>query len=94
MSGFTLNGIVDSTLREGNQTPGFEFSFKQKLEIINSLNVLGVEEVELGVATPRSPELVSRLQLLADRNNIQATDFYQKLGWQATQLICLRKVVS
>lgn len=59
MSGFTLDGIVDSTLREGAQTPGFDFSFKQKLEIISSLKVLGVEEVELGVATPRSPELVS-----------------------------------
>jgi len=34
---------------------------------------------------------VSRLQLLADRHNGAALDFYKKLGWQGTQLICLRK---
>jgi ribosomal protein S18 acetylase RimI-like enzyme len=33
---------------------------------------------------------VSRLQLLADRNNDPALDFYRRLGWQTTELICLR----
>ena len=33
---------------------------------------------------------VSRLQLLADRNNFPALDFYRRLGWQTTELICLR----
>ena len=33
---------------------------------------------------------VSRLQLLADRKNIPALDFYRSLGWQTTELICLR----
>jgi len=37
---------------------------------------------------------VSRLQLLADRNNRPALDFYDKLGWQTTELICLRKRLS
>ncbi len=32
-----------------------------------------------------------RLQLLADRNNAVALDFYHRRGWQQTQLICLRK---
>lgn len=31
-----------------------------------------------------------RLQLLADRNNETGLDFYRKLGWQVTALICLR----
>ena len=31
-----------------------------------------------------------RLQLLADRNNASALEFYKKLGWQTTELICLR----
>jgi len=34
---------------------------------------------------------VSRLQLLADRNNSSALEFYKKLGWRTTRLICLRK---
>ncbi|NIA04748.1 MAG: GNAT family N-acetyltransferase [Proteobacteria bacterium] len=32
-----------------------------------------------------------RLQLLADRNNKAALTFYDKIGWQMTDLICLRK---
>lgn len=33
-----------------------------------------------------------RLQLLADQTNSSALDFYRKLAWQTTQLICLRKM--
>ncbi len=32
-----------------------------------------------------------RMQLLSDKNNITALDFYKKQKWGATQLICLRK---
>ncbi|MDA3786576.1 MAG: GNAT family N-acetyltransferase [Deltaproteobacteria bacterium] len=34
---------------------------------------------------------IGRLQLLADRNNQPALEFYNKLGWQTTELICLRQ---
>jgi GNAT superfamily N-acetyltransferase len=34
---------------------------------------------------------VTRLQLLADRTNFGALDFYDKIGWRSTQLICLRR---
>lgn len=34
---------------------------------------------------------LKRLQLLADKNNRPALSFYEQHGWQATQLICLRK---
>jgi ribosomal protein S18 acetylase RimI-like enzyme len=34
---------------------------------------------------------LKRLQLLADKTNGFALDFYQKQGWQMTQLVCLRK---
>lgn len=33
----------------------------------------------------------NRLQLLADKNNSPALSFYNRQGWQKTQLICLRK---
>ena len=33
----------------------------------------------------------TRMQLLADKNNESALEFYQKDGWQFTQLVCLRK---
>lgn len=32
----------------------------------------------------------SRLQLLADRTNRPALDFYRRLDWRSTELICLR----
>ena len=32
-----------------------------------------------------------RMQLLADRTNSPALDFYRQKGWRETQLICLRK---
>ena len=32
-----------------------------------------------------------RIQLLADKNNVNALDFYKKQKWSVTQLICLRK---
>jgi ribosomal protein S18 acetylase RimI-like enzyme len=34
---------------------------------------------------------MTRLQLLADRTNFAALDFYDKMGWCPTQLICLRR---
>jgi len=33
---------------------------------------------------------ISRMQLLADRNNTAARKFYENRGWQSTELICLR----
>jgi GNAT superfamily N-acetyltransferase len=33
----------------------------------------------------------TRLQLLADKENRRALDFYRLQGWAATRLICLRK---
>jgi ribosomal protein S18 acetylase RimI-like enzyme len=34
---------------------------------------------------------LKRLQLLADKNNLPALNFYEKQGWESTQLVCLRK---
>ena len=34
---------------------------------------------------------LKRLQLLADKNNQSALNFYQKQGWQSTQMLCLKK---
>jgi len=34
---------------------------------------------------------LTRLQLLADRTNFAALDFYDRMGWLPTRMICLRK---
>ncbi len=36
----------------------------------------------------------SRIQLLADKDNKSALDFYNAIGWKNTSLICLRKFTS
>lgn len=53
--------IIDTTLREGEQTPGIIFSLQDKLRIIEGLAEIGVQEIELGIAsrlTTCLPELV------------------------------------
>jgi ribosomal protein S18 acetylase RimI-like enzyme len=34
----------------------------------------------------------ARHQLLADKSNVRALDFYINTGWRSTELICLRKL--
>ena len=46
-----MQGLIDSTLREGGQMVGVNFSLDQKLAIIAQLDRLGIEEIEVGVAT-------------------------------------------
>jgi len=46
--------------------------------------------IEAAIAWSREQGL-TRLQLLADRENSQALDFYTSRGWTFTKLICLRK---
>ena len=45
-----MKGIIDSTLREGEQTVGVLFSCQQKLDIVKRLSRIGVEEIEIGIA--------------------------------------------
>lgn len=49
--------IIDSTLREGEQTPGIHFSLSEKKCIIDGLAKVGISEIELGIASPLSPDL-------------------------------------
>ncbi|MCI5149933.1 MAG: homocitrate synthase, partial [Candidatus Electrothrix sp. MAN1_4] len=41
--------LIDSTLREGEQTPSVAFTDQDKLEIIQGLCRVGVDEIELGI---------------------------------------------
>jgi methanogen homocitrate synthase len=40
--------VYDSTLRDGEQTPGIAFSLKQKVKIAQKLNEIGVHQIEAG----------------------------------------------
>ncbi len=54
--------IIDTTLREGEQTAGIAFTFEAKKRIIAGLAQLGVDEIELGTASRANHDLV----ILAD----------------------------
>jgi len=47
--------IIDTTLREGEQTPGLLFSLEQKKQILDGLVGIGVHEAELGVSSRLHP---------------------------------------
>ena len=40
--------VFDTTLRDGEQTPGIAFTFEQKLEIARQLSAIGVHVIEAG----------------------------------------------
>ena len=51
-----MKGLVDATLREGEQAAYVYFEPKQKLHIIDLLTRIGIEEIELGIAV-KNPEI-------------------------------------
>lgn len=52
-------GLIDSTLREGGQTAGVMFGLTEKIAIAQAVAAIGIEEIELGVATAQDPDLAS-----------------------------------
>ncbi len=47
--------IIDTTLREGEQTPGLLFSLPEKKRILDGLVKIGVTEAELGISSRLHP---------------------------------------
>ena len=56
-------GLLDSTLREGEQTPGVSFTVDQKVEIAKALSEAGVQMIEAGhpAVAPDVYEAVKRI---------------------------------
>ena len=44
--------IIDTTLREGEQTPGVVFTLEEKCRIVDGLAATGVQEIEVGIGSP------------------------------------------
>jgi homocitrate synthase NifV len=59
-------GVIDSTLREGEQMAGVYLTATQKLALVDHLAAIGVEEIELGIPA-MSSELAGLLPLARRR---------------------------
>lgn len=53
----TPKQLIDTTLREGEQTVGIQFTVEQKKEIVKGLALVGISEIEIGVASPLAHDL-------------------------------------
>ena len=61
--------IFDTTLRDGEQTPGVSFSMKEKYEIAMRLNDAGVNIIEAGFPAVSPDELTAVKRINYDLNN-------------------------
>lgn len=52
-----MKGLIDSTLREGEQSVGVLFSVEQKIDIAKQLFQIGIEEVEVGIVSEFGSDL-------------------------------------
>ncbi len=62
-----MKGIIDTILREGEQTANVYFDLAEKLHIISLLIKVGIDEIELGIAAqdPEIDELIKEAGKLA-----------------------------
>lgn len=49
--------IIDTTLREGEQTPGVYFDLRAKKQITGGLADIGIDEIEIGIANRANTDL-------------------------------------
>ena len=58
--------LLDSTIREGEQSPNVSFSIEQKIEIVKKLDEFGIEFIEIGhpVVSPDIREAVGKISKL------------------------------
>ena len=64
--------VFDTTLRDGEQTPGIAFTFEQKLEIASQLSAIGVHVIEAGfpASSKAEKETVTAIKKLGLEANI------------------------
>jgi len=64
--------VFDTTLRDGEQTPGIAFTFEQKIEIARQLSAIGVHTIEAGfpASSTAEKETVAAIKKLGLETNI------------------------
>jgi 2-isopropylmalate synthase len=64
--------VFDTTLRDGEQTPGIAFTFEQKIEIARQLSAIGVHTIEAGfpASSDAEKETVAAIKKLGLETNV------------------------
>ncbi|MBP3227020.1 MAG: 2-isopropylmalate synthase, partial [Methanobrevibacter sp.] len=55
--------ILDTTLRDGEQTPGVALTVDDKIQIAQKLDNVGVDKIEVGFPASSKGELISSKQI-------------------------------
>lgn len=61
--------LIDTTLRDGEQSPGFAFNSSTKVRIATELDTLGVYQIEAGIPAIGKSEKESILKIMEGRKN-------------------------
>ena len=66
--------IFDTTLRDGEQAPGFSMRIEEKLRLARQLETLGVDVIEAGfpIASDADAEAVRRVSQVVTRATVAA----------------------
>ncbi len=80
--------IIDTTLREGEQTPGLVFSLADKQTILDGLAAIGVAEVELGISSPLVRDIDSLLCYCRDRHDRLRLSLWSRCRTEDLILAC------
>ncbi len=72
--------ILDTTLRDGEQTPGVSLTSKEKLRIANKLDEIGVEFIEAGSAITSQGERDSIKEITSQGFNAEILSFSRPLS--------------
>lgn len=71
--------VLDTTLRDGEQTPGVSLTTKEKFRIANKLDEIGIDYIEAGSAITSEGERQSIKEITAQRFNAEILSFSRPL---------------
>ena len=71
--------VLDTTLRDGEQTPGVSLTTNEKLRIANKLDEIGVDYIEAGSAITSSGERESIKEITSNDFNAEILSFSRPL---------------